>query len=813
MTVKTKTKNYRPHRHSPMGLMLAAAVMTTLAQAQTLATPPAAQQRLFNVPAGPLEQALDRFARAAAVNLSYDAAMVGGLRTRGLAGSYSLTSALSALLQGSGLEAVALPGGGYMLRRPSGDAEPAASAALLASALPVVKVRAVAADGRELPDVGYQARGGTGASKIELSLKDIAQSVTVVNQALLRDLAPARINEVADYVAGVDAFASAATPYTNAFFFRGFGSTSSTTFNGFRDAGFLSAQAPVNLERIEFVKGPASVLYGGSAGLSGLVNFVSKTPSSEPMRELVVGAGSFGRAYAQLDATGPVSADKRLRYRLTAAYDKGGNHRDHYDQRSTFVSPVLSWDLSERTSLDLELLAQNTRFDGRENTLPRHPVSFQLPVRTNLGSGGSGADSRRLARVDLRHRLNETWTLRQGFYASNVDKTDDLSFQFLSVNADGFSGTRRVRSVPELERNRASQTELSGAFTTGRFAHQLLLGLELSKQRFAYEFLVAPATSVDLFKPQPGQQTGPLSFNGAPNESGSETRAIYLQDLIELAGGFKLMLGGRYDDVELFSRPTGGVAAAGSQRDETAFSPRVGLIYQPTPATSVYGSYARSFSPQLGLSRTGESFKPQQGVQLELGVKHDLRPELTISAALFNYRRDNVLTSDPDAAPGSGFNIAVGQQQSRGFELELVGQLTPDYSVMASYGYLDAKVRKDNRLPVGDRLAGVPRHSLGLFNKLRLSSLNATGWSAVAGLVYASERESGLPNSTAAFSSAQLRIPAFTRLDLGLIYEAGDYSFRINGSNLSNEKLYDTQGSVLLARAPRAWTVSLGLRY
>lgn len=679
-----------------------------------------------------------------------------------------------------------------------------------ADQLPEVTVEAEALSSERLyPDEGYISRGATVGSRVETAIKDIPQSITVINNELLKDISTARINQLADYVAGVQPFASAATPYTNAFFFRGFGSASSTTYNGFRDGGFLSAQSLINLDRIEFMKGPASVIYGGSAGLSGLVNFVSKKPQATPFNEVTVGAGSFNRMFTTLDSTGSLNEDGSLRYRLTASYDKDGNHKDDFDQDSIFISPYFSWDISENTQLDVELLAQNTEFDGRETFLPRHPLSFKLPVETNLGPGGTGMDQRRVARIDFRHRFNNGITFRQGLYSSTVDKKDDFSFQFTGINPDNRTGTRRARSVPEGERDLASQSELSGTFQTGPLSHELLVGLELRKQKFAYDFFTGPADNVNLFDPQEGVQTGPLTLCCADRTDVS-SRGYYIQDLIDLTHGFKLMLGGRYDVVDQFNRPKGGVAAPGREITEHAFSPRAGLIYQPTTATSIYASYSKSFSPQFGRSRTNEFFGPQEGKQYEVGIKHDIKSDLALTAAVFEYRRQNVLTSDPNDPL---FSIAVGEQRSRGFELELNGKVTDDYNILASYAYIDAEVTKDNRLPEGDRLAGVPEHSVGIFNKVRLNKLGLANWSGILGVVYNSERESGLPNDTATFSSAELRIPSYVQLDAGLIYETEKYTFRLTGTNLTDKDIYDSNGGSLLTRPSRAVLTSLSVRF
>ncbi|MDP2247110.1 MAG: TonB-dependent receptor, partial [Nitrosomonadales bacterium] len=136
-----------------------------------------------------------------------------------------------------------------------------------------------------------------------------------------------------------------------------------------------------------------------------------------------------------------------------------------------------------------------------------------------------------------------------------------------------------------------------------------------------------------------------------------------------------------------------------------------------------------------------------------------------------------------------------------------------DYNILASYGYIDAKVTKDNRLPVGDRLTGIPRHSIGIFNKVSLTKLGFNGWSGILGVVYNSARESGLPNDTATFSSSDLRISSYTQIDAGLIYETPKYTFRLTGTNLTDEEIYDSTGGAFLTRPPRGALASLSMRF
>lgn len=713
---------------------------------------------------------------------------------------------------------------GAIGRRRSSSA--VAAALLFASAgLPVPALAEEGADGAvtgspTLPPVlvtsqrDYAVQDVAAGSRLPLALRDVPQSVTAIDASLLADLAPHTLDEVADYVAGVDREGALAGPYTVSFFFRGFNTGgAASTLNGFREFGFQTPQSAANIERIEFLKGPASVLYGGSFALSGLVNVVTKRPSATPAQQFVLGGGSHDRAYAELDATGPLTDGGTLRYRLTAAYDEGGSFVRDYSQRSVFVSPYLSWDITPSTTLDVELIGQDVRADGRRNSFFRDPLFFELPVESNFGPGGDSRDERRLARVDLTHRFANDWRLRQGLFYQDVDTPYDRGFQVLfEVNADGRTGPRRVRSVTGFQRDRALQTELSGTFSTGRLEHQLLVGFEYARYLFGYAFFEAPYSDVDFLAPAPGEQLGPLEPDYPAEEYGATTRALYVQDLVDLRGGFKALLGVRYDDADTVYRPQDRGEPVYNEQSDRAVSPRVGLIWQPSATTSVYTSWATSFSPNFfGRSATGEPFEPERGRQVEVGARHELAAGLQLSAAVFEYRRRNILTTDPND-PTQSSSITVGEQRSRGVELEALGRIGDDWQLFASYAFLDATVTRDNSLPVGDRLTGVPRHSVGLFNRVRLAALGAPRLSATLGIAWAGARESGLPNDPdgdGPLTGADVELPEYTKIDAGLIYDADRFTLRLTGSNLLDEKIYDGYYSTFAPRAGRTFAASV----
>jgi iron complex outermembrane receptor protein len=530
------------------------------------------------------------------------------------------------------------------------------------------------------------------------------------------------------------------------------------------------------------------------------------------MHRLEVAAGSFDHLVASLDSTGALDEAGSVRYRLTASFDKDGNFVDGARQQSVFVSPYLSWDIGSDTTLDVELLNQRIDRPGREAYFQRHPDFFLIPLDVQLGDPGvplgSGGDLvRRMARADLVHQFSNGWQFRQGLFVHEV-QNDDTTVQPSGYDPVTHLAPRFLRTIDnDYQRERTSQTELSGETVTGPVHHQWLAGIELGLQNWGYHIGFSPYTPIDIFNPQaPGALLGPLAAPSPPFDGRHRTQALYLQDLVSLGAGFKVLAGLRYDRLAVLTQSQGSAAV---RLDEREVSPRVGLLYESDEHSTWYLSWGRSFRPNSGRSAQGELFDPQQGDLKELGVKRDFDRGLAVTASLFEYTYQNVLTTDP---ANTSFNIAVGEQRSRGVELEALGQLTRDWSIVASYGYIKAEITRDNRLPVGDRRTGIPEHSVGLFNRLDLTGLGLSQWTVTGGIVYASDRPSGLPNDPAGpVTAAQVTLPAYTRLDAGLVYRGEQFEARLNGRNLTDERIYDGYNSTFEPRAPRSFELSLAV--
>jgi iron complex outermembrane receptor protein len=477
---------------------------------------------------------------------------------------------------------------------------------------------------------------------------------------------------------------------------------------------------------------------------------------------------------------------------------------------------VVTWHLSPSTRIDVEAVIQRVKRPGREPYFNRHPDFFRIPLTTQLGdpntdAGGGGDLNRDLGRVELRHQLDNGMAFRQGVFAQYVS-SDDTTIQTTSYDPTTQLVQRRVRDVDSYDRARISQSELSGESTTGSVRHQWLAGFEAGKLDSGYRFIVAPYSPINIFAPTyPGSVQGP--FVESPwEDSNSEFQALYAQDMLSLGSQVKLVLGARYDRLRSWAQRRSAGSATAVTKDSDV-SPRLGVVWQPNSVISAYASWTESFRANRGADRQGQAFAPQTGKQAEAGVKFDLNAGLSGSAAVFEYVRGNVPTPDP---VDNNFSVLVGEQRSRGIELETSGRLVPGLDIIANYTYLHAQVTKDNRLPVGDRLVGIPRHAVGVFGKLSLARLGVPGLAATLGVSHASDRPSGVPNDpdgAGPLTSDDVKLPSYTTANVGLHYESGGYSVRLVGRNVNNARIYDGYSSTFQPRAPRSWSVEVGATF
>ncbi|MTJ50257.1 TonB-dependent siderophore receptor [Dolichospermum sp. UHCC 0259] len=641
---------------------------------------------------------------------------------------------------------------------------------------------------------GYFIPEATTAAKIDAPLRDIPASVQVIPKEVIQDRQVVRLNELADNVSGVRPQATYGGLASQGYFIRGFATQFESLRDGVKDAGFLSPRDVANIERVEFLKGPASVLYGSVTSPGGVVNTITKKPLADPFYQLngTIGSNDFYRG--AIDLSGPLLENRAALYRLNVAYENAKSFRDFVDNDSTFIAPMITVKVGERANLTFGYEYQKYDYTFDRGFPSDNKVVFDLPINRFLGepnlNRGELKSNNFTYSLESEFGYNNNWKFRQGFNVINVSgNTRGVQPRF--IRDDGRSVARRYRNVDESQNNLTFQNEISGKFNIGSIRHNVLVGVELSSYKSSSDFYSANIGDLDIFNPVYGTPA-PTTLNRSNDEYGADNIAVYFQNLLELTPQIKLLAGGRFDNVDSFSRNL--LDDISTENSDSKFSPRVGLVYQPTDSTSIYASWTNSFNPQIfGTTRNNEPFKPETAAQFEVGIKQEfLNKRLSATLAYFDITKKNVLTTDPT---DENFQIQTGEQKSRGVELDIVGEILPGWKIIGTYAYTDANISQDNDSSLlNNRLVGIPYNSASLWTTYELQKGNLQGFGLGLGFVYAGEREASLPNN--------LKIPSYLRTDASIFYKRDNWRAAINFKNLLDTKYYESQGFFIVPAAP-----------
>ncbi|NEQ30132.1 MAG: TonB-dependent siderophore receptor [Leptolyngbya sp. SIO4C5] len=414
----------------------------------------------------------------------------------------------------------------------------------------------------------------------------------------------------------------------------------------------------------------------------------------------------------------------------------------------SFIAPVLSWDISDRTNVTF-----NFEYSDSENPSDFGLVAIgervaDIPFDRNLGEPGDNTTSESIrAGYQLEHRFSDNWQLRNSFYFTRFDSLVIVANRF---RLDEATGTlfRTFLSLDQPSDQFELQTNVVGEFSTGSIDHTLLAGVDLSRSEgsflgFGNFRALAP---FDIFNPVYGELARP-DFDQVPSFFDSDFQTdrigVYIQDQIALSDNLILLAGLRYDASD--QENTNNLTDTETTQNDDAFSPRVGLVYQPTEEVSLFGSYSRSFVPNGAFTFAGDLLEPEQGEQFEVGVKTELLDgRLSASLAYFDITKQNVATTDPD---NPFFSIATGEERSRGVELDVIGELLPGWNLVANYAYTDARITQDNSGLEGNRRFSVPEHNFNLWTNYEIQTGSLQGLGLGLGVNFVGDRFGDNANS------------------------------------------------------------------
>lgn len=619
----------------------------------------------------------------------------------------------------------------------------------------------------------------TAASKSSQLISRTAQSIAVVTQAQIEAQAAKTIPEALRYVSGVSSESSGPDTRFDTILVRGF--EADEYLDGLRlpREAWWSRPAwdPFLLSRIEVVKGPASVLYG-QANPGGIVNMVSKTPQAEPGGQVYVTAGNNNLFGTGFDATGPLNDDKTLLGRVAGTFFDTETQVDHTRYQHYDIAPSLTLQPSDRTSLTLLAQLRKDPDSGFYNQMPvsgtlTHNPNGQISSSFYGGQPGFDKYERKQGSIgyQFRHDFNDTVTFRQNLrYISSTG--DYLMVYPWGVHADAPLIDRYSMNLKETMVNFAVDNQAEFHLQTGPLKHTLLAGIDRMHSSVRSQSGYGDASPINYRDPDYSTPVEKPPFDSSTHSTMDQT-GLYLQDQLEW-NSWIMSLAGRYDAAK--TKSTDLLTDARSERNDYATTGRAGLLYHFDNGLAPYVSYSTSFVPSSSSDFYGRAFKPTEGKQSEIGLKYDpVGLDALFTLALFNLRETNVATPDPDHA---NFSVQTGEIRSRGIELDGKINITPAWSVLASWALTDPQVTSANDGSEGKHPVGIARNSAKLWTQYALSG-PLDGFSIGGGVRYVGSSYATTDNS--------LKVPAATVYDARVGYQWREWGVALNAANLTNK--------------------------
>lgn len=644
------------------------------------------------------------------------------------------------------------------------------------------------------PVGGVVATESTTGTKTGTPIMETPQSLSVVPREQIVQQAAESISDALHYTPGVIVEQRPASRY-DIVNIRGLGSLQSFVhfMDGLKMQRGLNFDVPVMdaylLERVEVMKGPASVLYG-QVGVGGIVNLVSKKPLDQPFGEIAVQFGSHSRKQIGFDVGGPVDASGSVSYRIAGIAREVGTDIYGVEEERFAIAPSLTFRPTSSTTLTVLGTYLNDPESSYSVGVPALGTALpyasgKIPFYLNPGDPTYDAFKREQASIGylFEHRFDSVWTVRQNLRYMSLD-TD-----FQALQTAGLSGTNLIRRASHTVNNNdtfAVDTQAEARFRTGAVSHTMLLGVDYQSVDAAAQ-LGSSSTNyrLDFNNPVYGASIvlPPITTK---NDGEATQKGLYAQDQIRI-GNLIGVLGGRYDwatyDFTSRSASTGATTAAVSQEDEE-FTWRGGLMYEIAPGIAPYFSYATSFEPITGtaVDWQGNPFKPTTGEQYEVGLKLQPTRKSLVTLSLFDIALQNVQTPDPTHS-GGGYpcgttcQTQTGEVRTRGLEIEGRANVSRNLDLIAGYTYLDTEVTKTNTAAeLGKRPTAIPEHMAAMWAYYTFHEGSLRGFGLGGGVRYVGATYGNTINTW--------KVDDVTLVDAALSYDFGVLSHSMKGFQL-----------------------------
>jgi iron complex outermembrane recepter protein len=659
------------------------------------------------------------------------------------------------------------------------------------------------------PVQDYVARQSATGTKTDTPLREIPQSISVVGQEQIRDQGAQTVQDALRYLPGVVADAYGLDSRTDTVIIRG---TEATEYlDGLRRTFSFYAYNyridPYFMERIEVLRGPASVLYG-QAAVGGILNSVSKRPQEQDARSITVEYGTHDFKQVKTDLTGRLTDDGKWLYRIVALGRDADTQVDYVPDDRLALAPSITYRPQPGTSLTLMGHFQKDHTGSTSQFLPHLGTIFPtkngfIPRDRFVGEPGDRYDTDVASGTLLfEHKIDDTFKLGHSMRYSDIHNSWRSTYSgFFSTGFPYVSGfdfsdpdkgpiaiadptertMARIKSVSITDTQIFnSDTNLEAKFDTGPLRHRVLAGVDHASFRGTRRAGEALNTTLfDVFDPVYGQPENLLgtdcqgkaidSLQLCRSDQRVNQTGLYLQDQIRL-GRWIAVIGARHDWIEN--------TTDGARQEDQATTYRAGLMYEFPSGLTPYISYAQSFEPVVAPSANGLPFDPKRGEMVELGIKYQVPgTNFVINSAVYDIKESSRLTF-PE---GNQFAEQTGSVGIRGFEIEALGNVTPNIKMIASYSYTDAEYT--GGAEKGFRVESVPRHLASLWSIYTFNEGPLRGFSVGAGVRYIGSSWDGRD---------ALETPAATLFDAMIAYDTKTWRWSLNAYNLEDERYFST---------------------
>ncbi|KAB0483954.1 iron complex outermembrane recepter protein [Pseudomonas reinekei] len=765
--------------------------LTLLPLSVAVAAQAGAQQQTqfnFSLAAKPLPQALSDFSRVTGISVVYTDEAPYRLNAPAVSGQMSAEQALQQLLSGSG----------FTFRRTDGHTMALESlpteGALNLGATTITSVMD--------PSTSYQPPPVSSVMRTSAPLQEIPQTVNVVAAQVIRDQAPRNLDDALANVSGITQGNTLGSTQDSVMT-RGFGDNRNGSI--MRDGMPIVQGRGMNatVDRVEVLKGPASLLYG-IQDPGGVVNMVSKKPELEQYNALTLRGSTYGEGRngsgGTFDSTGALG-ETGLAYRMVLDHEDEDYWRNYGVHRETLVAPSLAW-FGESTQLlfayeHREFLSpfdRGTVIDPRDN----HPLD--IPRDRRLDEPFNDMEGRSdLYHFEADHELNDNWKAHFG-YSWNRETYDASQVRVTAIDTNKGTLTRSMDGTQNaLSTDRFTTASLEGNVDVAGMRHDLVFGIDDEYRKIYRADLIRQKslTTFSYLNPVYGREVEGTTVSPADSAQTDILRSdsVFLQDSIHLTDQWILVAGGRFQEYDQYAGK-GVPFKANTDSNGQKWVPRAGLVYRYTDELSFYGSYTESFKPNSTIAPLSGSstvldgsIAPEEAKSWEVGARLDMPGRVTGNIALFDIKKRNVLVANAEG-PVTLYS-AAGEVRSRGLEVDLSGQLSDRWSMIGSYAYTDAEVTEDPDYK-GKKLQNVARNSGSLsavydFGRIIGGDQLRVG----AGARYVGERAGNAVND--------FELPSYTVADAFATYDTRldgqKVKFQLNVKNLFDRTYYTSSAS------------------